>query len=132
MVLIDWYIIPVMIGMNMTSDYLQNQSDNHILDIIGFNQDDIVNEKVGEFENAMNNGDDLEKSLDKIMTDIYVIQEDGLKQMYSIILYQFSPLVTMFAVWYFHIRIWSWVARKICKVLKLSNTLEKTIEVDGQ
>lgn len=131
LVLMELYVLPVLQGMNLVTDYLSSKSDNIYLDIMQFDQDEYVNDKINEFNVMIKDGKSFETSFDIIMSDAEKTTEDGLKGLYSIIIYQFSPLITLYAVLFFHLYFWSKVAHKTCKFLKLdkpSSTHNKQME----
>lgn len=114
-VLVNWYIIPVMDGMNMTLDYLNSENENQVMDIIGFDEEEVVSKYTDRIEDDINNERNLEKSLEGIFDDIEQEQINGLRKLYSVLLFEFAPLITMPAVVYFHIWIWFGLAKRIMK-----------------
>ena len=112
-VLLEWYITPVLNGMNTTIDYLQSNNKNYFLAIQDYDEDDLIKQFKNDFDNNMENGMSIEENLEITFTKISDFQEEKLKELYSLIIYLFSPLVTLYAVLFFHVWFWSKISMKV-------------------
>lgn len=121
MPLMDWYLVPAMTGFVLVTEYLQSTSDNYYLDITNYDEQQIANDFQDKFiEVSQDERITIEEAVVVLRQDIDDTQNELFDNLYAVMAFQFSPLITLVAVIYFHVKFWSWVSRKVCKLLKIN------------
>lgn len=133
MLLLHLYILPSLDGMNLVNDYLQSTSDNMYLDIIGYNEEQIVSDfKTKIIETSQDESLSVDQAVNVLLNDIDNTQTGLFDKLYAVIIYQFSPLISMLAVVFLHIKIQIWVCGKALKLFKINLASQTNTKVMGK
>lgn len=115
--------------MNLVSDYLQSTSNNVYLDLINYNEEQIIDDfKIKLIEISQDESLSVDQAVNILFNDIHNTQTKLSNKLYSVMVYQFSPIISLFAIVFLHLKIQIWVCKKTLKFLKIDLSQHSTAD----
>lgn len=121
---LDFYFLPVLDGYTMMHEYLNQEfdgEDNYILEVTGFNADEIAQDfadKVNAEDWEFGTDEENVEKMRSILDDVTV---SPIEKVFGLVIYLHAPLLVSPLVLLFLIRVATWCSNGTNRVLNLEN-----------